>query len=157
MQAAPPVRIPVKTDALGQGFALACASLSAACGLAWALSWAAPEAWLSRLAVVSAAAGAASVVWFLLRRRAAAAGLLTWDGVCWQWAPAAGGPRPGRVQVMIDIGPWLLLRFIPVGAPGPAVWVAISRGAAAGQWAAWRATLYAPRSADAAPAITGPA
>ena len=157
MHAAPPVRIRVVTDRLAHGFALTCACMAAASVTAWALSWTGANAEVIRLAVALAAATAAALGWLVLRRRADAAGLLTWDGACWQWAPAAGAPRQGTVQVMIDLGPWLLLRFSPGIAPVTGVWLAISRHVTAGQWSAWRATLYAPRPADAALAITGSA
>ena len=160
MHAAPPVRIRVVTDRLAQGFALSCDCMAAASLTAWALSWTGASAWPSRWAVVLAAVIAviaAALGWFVLRRRSDVAGLLTWDGACWQWAPAAGAPRQGTVQVMIDLGPWLLLRFSPGIAPVAGVWLAISSRAAAGQWSAWRATLYAPRPADDALAITGSA
>ncbi len=157
MHAAPPVRIPVVTDAFGQGFALACVCMAAVSLLAWALSWSAASTWLSRFAVVWVVATTAALGWFLLRQRTGAAGLLTWDGAAWQWVPAAGASRQGTVQVMIDLGPWLLLRFSPSVAPVASVWLAISRRAAVGQWPAWRAALFAPRPANASSAITGPA
>jgi hypothetical protein len=144
MSSAPPVRIHVVPDRLSRGFALVCASLAAANLMAWILSWADASSGMSAIAVPVAAAAAAVLTWRLLDRRSDATGALIWDGSAWQWAPELDVPWPGRVRVMIDLGPWLLLHFRPTSPTGHGVWLAASRFAAAGQWPAWRAALFAP-------------
>lgn len=151
MHAAPPVRIPVVTDALAQGGALLCATWAAANGVAWALSWTEASAWSSGVVIMLAAGVAALLTWRALRRHAAVIGLLAWDTASWHWAAAGAATQPGRVQVMIDLGPWMLLRFNPVAPRAAGTWLAISRGAAAGQWPAWRAALYAATPEEAVP------
>lgn len=146
MSAAPPVRIHLVPDPLGRGFALVCTSLAAANLTPWCLSWAGASADLSAVTVTLATAAAtvaAAFCWRLLARRVNEAGALTWDGSVWQWAPEAENPWQGQVQVMIDLGPWLLLRFRATAPARRECWLAISRRTSAGQWPAWRAALYA--------------
>ncbi len=135
---------------------MVCASLAAANLMAWILSWADGVAGLSAFVVPVATVAAAAFAWRLLTRRSDATGALVWDGSAWQWAPEHGVPWPGRVQVMIDLGPWLLLHVRPTSPTGRGVWLAASRLAAAGQWPAWRAALFAPGVDTRVASITGP-
>ncbi len=78
---------------------------------------------------------------------------LSWDGQTW----AADGAA-GRLEVMIDIGPWLLLR-LRINEPAPAdLWIPVSAADTGPAMHALRAALYgrAPRlSASAPPAEQG--
>jgi hypothetical protein len=152
MHAAPPVRIPVAADALARAFTLLCTSWAAANLVAWVLSWAGAGAWLSGVMMVLVVGAAVALMGLRFRRRADAVGLLTWDTGSWHWAPASAAAQSGTAQVMIDLGPWLLLRFNPAAPLAASAWLAISRRTAAGQWSAWRAALYAPRPESASPA-----
>jgi hypothetical protein len=69
--------------------------------------------------------------------------LVAWDGQAWQ-VDGLGG----RLAVMIDLGPWLLLRLQPPTAGRP-VWVAVAAVAPTGAWHALRAALYCRVSAAA--------
>ena len=62
---------------------------------------------------------------------------LHWDGQCW----AVGG-QAGRLDVMLDLGVWLLLRLRPEGA-ARAHWVAVSASDAGPAMHGLRAALYA--------------
>jgi len=157
MHAAPPVRIRVVTDTLWRGFVVACASVAAANLMAWALSWTSASVWLGGLALLISACAAAALTQRQPGHSLDLVGALIWDSACWQWACAANPPRTGTVQVMIDLGPWLLLRFRPSVEPAAGAWLAISRRSAAGQWPAWRAALYAPIPEQASSVITGSA
>jgi hypothetical protein len=138
MHAAPSVRV-----RLGRawGWPLFCgvtAGLAGANLTAWAmLRWEMRPVLAAALAVGLLAA-AVAMCW---AQRAQAEGDLSWDGAQWQWHSAAG-----QVQVALDLGHWLLLRFDT--NDGSRRWLAASRGATAGPWPALRAALYSRRPAD---------
>ncbi len=102
---------------------------------------AAPEALSAALALIMSLIVAAAA-WRLARPRACD---LTWDGLRWSANGAAG-----RVAVMVDLGPWLLLRWWPeAGSNRAPRWLAISGSEAAGAWHALRAALYSRALPDA--------
>lgn len=138
MHAAPPVRVRLARSRGWVAFVAVFAGLAAANLTAWALlhgdaAWVAAAALLMG-AVVGLAIGA--VAW-----RRQPPGDLGWDGARWQW-----NGREGEVQVAIDLSRWMLLRFD--ASVGRCCWIAASRRAAAGSWAALRAALYSRRPAD---------
>jgi hypothetical protein len=99
----------------------------------WGLGHAgAPPAAL--LTVVPATMLAAAVVAW--RRTAPVAVTMSWDGVAW----VADG-TPGRLDVMLDLGPWLLLRLHPLPA-GPARWIAVAASEAGAALHGLRAAVY---------------
>ena len=76
---------------------------------------------------------------------------LRWDGLSWH----LGAPNvraidmvAGDLQAVIDLGPWMLLRFVAAN-PGPrhsaAHWLPVQRGGLEGQWHALRCSVYSPR------------
>ena len=73
---------------------------------------------------------------------------LRWDGVGWTIAPAVGTApeRPGRLEVAIDLGSFLLLRFVPVaGAASAAVrWIPVGRAGLEREWHALRCAVHSP-------------
>lgn len=86
--------------------------------------------------VVTVAAVVAAVVlllaWRLSRPRDR---LLQWDGQRW----TADGV-PGRLQLMLDLGSFLLLRLHPEHGRGP--WLAVTASEAGAGWHALRAAVY---------------
>jgi hypothetical protein len=68
--------------------------------------------------------------------------LLTWDGQQW-WADT----EAATVQVMIDLGPWLLLRFVSRQRRG---WIAVAQHDVPAGLHALRTALYGPRPKPAA-------
>jgi hypothetical protein len=86
---------------------------------------------------------------------------LRWDGQRWHVGPAdSAGHEPwaGELQVAIDLGAWMLLRFVPdADVHGCAVtWLPVQRRGLAAQWHALRCAVYSPRPAagvDAAPDV----
>jgi hypothetical protein len=74
------------------------------------------------------------------------------------------GLRAGRLRVVLDLGPWLLLRFaadpatrsaawLPSGSP---IWIALQRQGLQAEWHAIRCTLYSPPSAGPPGGIAAP-
>jgi hypothetical protein len=101
-----------------------------------ASAWALMHTPLPRLPAAALAAVAALVVlvpaWRLSRPRPR---LLQWDGQRW----TADGV-PGRLQLMLDLGPFLLLRLHPGQGRGP--WLAVTAAEAGTAWHALRAAVY---------------
>ena len=91
-------------------------------------------------------AGAGVVAGFWLRQRSRGAGhrTLRWDGQ--DWVLAAGQPgRPeqrGDAELMLDLGPWMLVRFLPYAGLGGATWLPLTAGLDLARWAALRGALW---------------
>jgi len=141
----------------GRGERLVLTLLGSACA-AVSAAW----AWSHIDALAAPAGHGASAALAVLAGAATAGGLLGWRWaprnparLAWQqgrWSLAAptGEPVAGQVQVRIDLGSWLLLRFVPTGG-APVSWLAIGRRRAGPSWHALRATLFAPGTAGAPP------
>ena len=139
MHAAPPVRVSVGR---GWGWPVLVGALVGAAagnGLAWSLLVADVEAALLPLALLFGLIAGGLAAWRTHRSQAIAD--LAWDGAQWQWRGSAG-----QAHVAIDLDGWLLLRFEPDA--GRTQWLAASRAATTGPWAALRAALYSRRPAD---------
>ena len=93
----------------------------------------------------------------LMRVPAAA---LQWDGRQWWLAPAVPGRSvaiadqgtPGDIEVALDLGGWMLLRFRanpwpPYGSRS--TWLPAQRRGLEAQWHALRCAVYSPRPAPA--------
>jgi hypothetical protein len=93
-------------------------------------------AWAVGLLLLPAAA-AAIAVGLLAGRRRPQALELRWDGRAW----LADG-EPVEVEVMIDLGSWLLLRLRAGGRRTR--WLAVPRREAGSAWHSLRTALYAP-------------
>jgi hypothetical protein len=100
--------------------------------------------WLPLALLTGTAAGL--LAWRLARPRQTE---LRWDGQAW----SADGTK-GRLDVMLDLGGWLLVRLRP-RSPGAVRWVAVSAAEAGGQLHALRAALYS-RPSEAAPHVRVP-
>jgi hypothetical protein len=74
---------------------------------------------------------------------------LAWRQGQWTLGPCAAAPHGGTVQVKLDVGSWMLLRFRPTNT-GPMTWLAVSSRDAGPAWHALRATLFAPGAPDSA-------
>jgi hypothetical protein len=107
---------------------------------AWSLAWAGAAPGIAAAVTVLGALACG-----LLARRALALGVgeLAWDGTRWTWMARGGSDGvEARPTVAFDLGPWLLLRLVPV-AQGATAWVAVSQDGAGAAWGSWRAALYA--------------
>ena len=163
MRSPPPVEF---TSALGRAWRAALAVLvgtSVAVPLAWALPYFAshwgsrqPDAFFDALgnpfvqAALAAwvAAMAIAAVW-LARRGAAAGGrTLRWDGQDWVLAGGAAGhsDQRGDATLMLDLGPWMLVRFLPYAVGGSGLgagtWLPLTLAGDRARWAALRGALW---------------
>jgi len=159
MRAPPPVEY-TSTPGLAWRAALALlVAASVAVPLGWGLPYFAdawsgprPEALFEALGrppvqAMLALAGAALVAcgaWLRQRKSGAASCTLRWDGQDWLLpGDAAGRPeRRGGVQLMLDLGPWMLVRFLPHPGMGSASWLPLAAGVDPARWAALRGALW---------------
>ena len=85
---------------------------------------------------------------------------LRWDGLAWTVAEAAGmGPElPGRMELAIDLGSFLLLRFHPAGRSGPVAvrWIPVGRAGLEHEWHAFRCAVHSPQAAPGRPLAAEP-
>jgi hypothetical protein len=75
---------------------------------------------------------------------------LRWDTQRWHCGPVATAgeePRAGEVDVALDLGDWMLLKFRADGANRPwhACWLGVQRRGQEGDWQALRCAVYSPR------------
>ena len=87
-------------------------------------------------AMLVAVPALAALVWSLLRTPARS---LRWDGQAWHLDAI-----PGDVAVVIDLGPWMLLRFT-AAEPDQITWLPVQRRGIDAQWHALRCAVYSPR------------
>lgn len=163
MRAPPPVEY---TSALGPAWRAA-VSLLVGAAVAVPLAWAAPyfaSGWdclqpaallgalgqpLVQAALALWAAALAVAAFWLWQRASGTRGrLLRWDGQDWVLpADARGRPEQrGAAQLMLDMGPWMLVRFLPRAGAGSATWLPLTAGADRARWAALRGALWNWRS-----------
>ncbi len=144
MRAAPPVSLRCQGGRGWRSVQAALPALAAAAVALWALGWAetpqAPAAACTML--VGAVVG-----WLVWRAAVPPAVLLSWDGQSWTADGSAGA-----LEVMIDLGAWLLLRLRPE-AGGSARWIAVGAREAGPSLHALRAAVYS-RPSDAAPRVS---
>lgn len=78
---------------------------------------------------------------------------LVWDGAAWSMRPAQGKVRSGRVSLMLDLGGWMLVRFVPANRASfqAALWLPFRRRDVGGAWRALRVALYATGAGIDAP------
>jgi hypothetical protein len=139
MRAPPPLAIDLTGSRLERAFHVLLPALAAAALAAWATAWL-HDAGDGRAQAVTAAAAAAAVGALAGRRYRPVRGRLSWDGQVWLLAG-----QVGSLQLLIDAGPWLAMRFRPQGAPRRAGhWFIVSRRHAGGAWHALRAAVYCP-------------
>ena len=157
MRAPPPVEY---TSALGRAWRAALSLLvgaSVAVPLAWGLPYFAahwgslqPDAFLEALGDPRVQAAIAlwlvamvgAAFWLASKRINASERTLRWDGQDWV---LAGGARPdqrGDASLMLDLGPWMLVRFLPVAGMGGATWLPLTVGLDVARWAAFRGALW---------------
>jgi hypothetical protein len=102
------------------------------------------------IAIGAAALWLASRLWWVLPVT------LGWDGEGWHLAPTdspADEPETGWLEVHLDLGAWMLLRFVPEPRSHRARsrWLPAQRDECAHEWHALRSALYSTRSAPSGP------
>ena len=134
--------------------------------LAW-LGVAAIAVWFiaREQAIDSATAGAAASAllalgWLAISTARVPATTLRWDGRRWNLGVPGSAPDhavPADLTAVIDLGPWMLLRFKPVekAARMPVGWLPVQRRGIETQWHGLRCAIYSPRPAPGADPLTG--
>ena len=100
--------------------------------------------WLVAGLSVSAALALAISLWRV------PAAVLVWNGQAWQVRRLDADQAPasdGNLEVCLDLGPWLLLRFTPHHAAGKRAprWLPVQRSAVGPHWHALRCALFSPQ------------
>ena len=150
MHAAPPLMLSV--DRNGQWRAGVLLLATGACASMAAWWWAQPDpvpAWATATALLGFLVALACVggLWRLPPVT------LRWDRQRWQCTRDGAAEWAGELAVAVDLGGWMLLRFVPdpesAGAPSRprSLWVAVQRRGLEAHWHALRCALYAARPA----------
>ena len=145
MHAAPHVRISLVPDSAWHWGVTVLVAIAAGSMTAWAVSHGQAAGVYTAVAALVVAGGSGAAAWLHMRRHDATTCDLTWDGATWRWVRGATAPCVGEVDVMVDFGAWMLLRFAPAVPSHGAAWRAASRSSAGPLWPAWRAALYSRR------------
>lgn len=142
MRAAPALQVSLRRFGVWNAAVLALAGLAMAALIAWLITRERPigmGVWVgTALSVVAAAALAASA----LRTRPTR---LHWDGRSWHLGSAGADLSQGDLDVTIDLGGWMLLRFIHPAPTEKVVWLPVQRLGIESQWHALRCAVYSPR------------
>jgi hypothetical protein len=166
MRAPPPVEFPSALGRVWRGALSVLVAVAVAVPLAWglpylAVHWGSPSpdalvGWLAQApAQVAIACGgglvAFAAAWLTQRGGGARERTLRWDGQDWVLAGDAGrAEERGDVALMLDLGSWMLVRFLPcAGAVGGAgtTWLPLTLGGDLARWAALRGALWNWRGA----------
>jgi hypothetical protein len=149
MRGSPSCEITVVRFGAWRGAVVFVAAAALASMAAWLVSsplrqgaWVRAGAALASLAVIALAAS-------LLRTRAPA---LRGDGPSWSIASAIALPAahvPGELFAALDLGSFLLLRFLAAGRSGRGAvrWIPVERRGLEREWHAFRCAVYSPRPA----------
>ena len=157
MRASPAFQVSLRRFGVWRGAVIGLAVLGVAVVVAW---WVGRDRPLDAMTIgvsltsIAAILGLAMSLW---RVRAVS---LRWDGQCWHLGPAdpeAGDALPGDVTVAIDLGPWMLLRFVPAArdARPRRTWLPVQRRGIEPQWHALRCSVHSPRPSPGADAAAG--
>lgn len=146
MRAAPPIDIEIVRFGVWRGAAvLLVAAVWVLMGAWW---WAHPApapAWVTLVAVCGMLGAAVAALPSLRTRRV----VLRGSAGRWQIAAHRGAGEAaaagGDLMVAIDLGVWMLLRFVPDAAGGRRAWIAVQRAGLEPLWHALRCAVYAPR------------
>jgi len=152
LSAAPPVEYASTPGRFLRGALSVLVGATVAVPLAWGLPYFAahwdtprPDPWLALLddpAVQAGLAGwvglmAAAAFWLSRQVMRAGERTLRWDGQDW-----CLGDERGAASLMLDLGPWMLVRFLPYAGVGVATWLPLTAGLDLVRWAALRGALW---------------
>ncbi len=135
MHGAPPVQMVCGSDPRWYLASWALASVAATVALQWLVAGVG-----ARAAVVWLGAAPVALLgwlWSVRRKSGRSDPLLVWDGRSWLL-----DGRPGQVEIAIDLGSWMLLRFHDSAASG-VTWLPLPLQAAGAPVAVCRAALHA--------------
>ncbi|MEP7301993.1 MAG: hypothetical protein ABI699_10730 [Caldimonas sp.] len=139
----------------GAIFLVAAASLASLA--VWLATSALSDGAWTRAAIAMAAAVVVALSVSLLRRPAL---VLRWNGFEWSVqaaGPGAPPPASGQMEVALDLGSFLLLRFVAQAGANRAAprWIPVGRRGLEREWHAFRCAVYSPRPA-AGPSAADP-
>lgn len=148
MRASPAVQVTFRRFGVWRAGVASIAWLGLGALAAWLMAWPWP---LSALRMTAAALAAASLAWAALSLVRVPAVNLRWDGRVWfllRLDPRFPEPIAGELRVMVDLGPWMLLRFVPVDRREgmAAVWLPAQRRGSELQWHGFRCAVHAAGS-----------
>ena len=151
MRASPPIEISLNRYGWWHAAVATLASVTAAAVAAWALTVSNQRnGWEIALVIACAA--------LAIALGASTAGtspaVLRWDGQAWRLSQGAGaGVRvlEGTLQVSIDLGPWMLLRFVAASPDRRRiiVWLPVQRPGLEAGWHALRCAVHARAQGEA--------
>lgn len=152
MRAAPAVSIAISRFGLARAALAFVGTAAGAALLAWLVLWMRHAPSWSLAIAVGALCLAVGLAGFRLVPRAAC---LRWDGERWHLGPAGKADRQtestcGDIDVAVDLGGWMLLRFRPDAASRAVQrsrWLALQRWGLEHDWHALRCAVYSPRPA----------
>ncbi len=153
MRAAPPIGVKLRRFEAWKAAVVLLGALGDIVLIAWASIRPEPIRGIEVAAVAALLIASTGLLVALLRH--AAPTELRWDGRAWHLGPASGATTGGDIEVAIDLGAWLLLRFSAGEGPlghrrGRVRWLPVQRRGLEPQWHALRCALYAPRPAAGA-------
>ena len=143
MRGAPPVEVRVRRQGSWQAFVVALVALTVASIGVWLAASELGFAPKAALALATVAAGLAA-----LSTAAPLDLALRWTGTTWvlsRMSAAASNERVGSVTVALDLGNWMLLRFVAKAHRVRTTWIPVQRGGLEGDWHALRCAVHAPR------------
>ncbi len=162
MRASPAFQVNLQKFVLWRAAVAVLALLGFACMLAWCASGTTPrppEVWASAVSV------ALLLAWGAIQGTRSAPISLRWDTLNWRLGPlhsVSEEPFAGQLAVVMDLGSWMLLRFVQTD---PAVrhhalrpprrfvsYLAAQRRGLEPQWHALRCAVYSSRPAQLDPA-----
>ena len=138
MRASPACQVSLRRFGVWRAAVLGLSLLGVACVAAWLLQREVAPSTLVVAATAAAASLLAALVASLWRMPAVD---LRWDGQVWHLDAVSGD-----LAAVIDLGPWMLLRFTP-DAPARMTWLPVQRRGLEAQWHALRCAVYSPRPA----------
>lgn len=155
MQGFPAVQITIRDYSIWRGGTLLLTACVVAALGGWAWQWFVVDSrmtWLA-LAVMTLGVGLATSLWRVVPAS------LKFDGSSWLlWNPDREGGEPiaGEVEVCLDLGGWMLLRFIPAAKRTGvrSVWLPVQRSEVNTRWHALRCAIYSSRPARRVDAAT---
>ena len=158
MRAAPAFQVSLRRFGVWRAAVALLGLLGVAAIAAWGLTREPPLG--ATASIVAALVAAAITGWAVWLARVPAVNL-GWDGQRWQLVRADAVPDEsafGELRVVIDLGPWMLLRFelVAAGSRPRVTWLPVQRRGIEAQWHALRCTVHAPRPAPGADAADGP-
>ena len=136
MRASPACQVVLKRFGAWRGAVSALTAVSILCVIGWLASRDQPA---SVIIIVLALSTCLAIIVLLVSLLRMPRRLLRWDGQLWHLAES-----PGELAVVVDLGPWMLLRFVANNSKR-VVWLPAQRRGLETEWHALRCAVYSPR------------